>query len=87
VGRGVVCVGQAAPHYFERRSTVPGRRRLKMGYGIQTWCNRVDELLVELGRYEAEGEIKPSTARLVKVHLEEARAIMRRRYNKSRVNL
>jgi hypothetical protein len=77
VGRGVVSVGEAAPHFRERMSMA--RRRMVTGYGMQTWCNRVDELGGELWRYMEAGDLPQKEALKVSELLRQAAEIIRRR--------
>jgi hypothetical protein len=60
---------------------VPGRRRMATGYGLGTWCNRVDELAGEVWRYHEEGEIDLATADKVVKALGKIRYRMKAEYN------
>jgi hypothetical protein len=49
------------------------------GYGMQTWCNRVDELGGELWRYMEAGDLPQKEALKVSELLRQAAEIIRRR--------
>lgn len=56
-----------------------GRRRMKSGYSMATWCNRVDELGAEVWQYMAAGKLPQKEAVKVAGLLEEAAKIVGRR--------
>jgi len=58
---------------------MPGRRRMRTGYGMATWVTRCDELGGELWRYKDEGKLPQKEAMEVGELLRQASAIVKRR--------
>jgi hypothetical protein len=63
---------------------MPGRRRMKTGFALSTWCNRVDELAEEVWRYHQEGEITLAEADWAVRSLGKIRYRLKASYNKRR---